>query len=102
MYRTGLEAILGVQQRGEKLFLRPCIPETWKEFTIEYRFRSSTYEIRVENPDGVQSGVVELTVDGRRAEEAIDLVDDGQRHHVTASLRSSPSSAPSKTEKARL
>jgi hypothetical protein len=50
----------------------------------------------------VQSGSVELTVDGRRVEEAIDLVDDGQHHQVTASLRSSPSSAPSKQEKARL
>src|SRR6476620_6678191 len=44
MYRTALEAILGFQQRGERLFIKPCIPEKWKGFTIEYRFRSSTYE----------------------------------------------------------
>ncbi|HEY4735409.1 MAG TPA: glucoamylase family protein [Gemmatimonadaceae bacterium] len=102
MYRTGLEAILGFQLRGRRLFLKPCIPESWKEFTIEYRFGSSTYEILVENPDGLQSGQVQLTVDGRADEEAIDLVDDGQRHRVIASLRPSPSSAPSKPEKARL
>ncbi|MFL5479170.1 MAG: GH36-type glycosyl hydrolase domain-containing protein, partial [Gemmatimonadaceae bacterium] len=102
MYRTGLEAILGFQLRGRRLFLKPCIPENWKEFTIEYRFGSSTYEILVENPDGLQSGQVQLTVDGRADDEAIDLVDDGQRHRVIASLRPSPSSAPSKPEKARL
>ena len=102
MYRTGLEAILGFQLRGRRLFLKPCIPESWKEFTIEYRFGSSTYEILVENPDGLQSGQVQLTVDGRADDEAIDLVDDGQRHRVIASLRPSPSSAPSKPEKARL
>jgi len=102
MYRTGLEAILGFEQRGERLFLKPCIPDSWKQFTIEYRFRSSTYEILVENPDGLQSGPVQLTVDGRGVEEAIDLVDDGQHHRVTALLRPSASSAPSKQEKARL
>jgi cyclic beta-1,2-glucan synthetase len=102
MYRTALEAILGFQQRGERLFIKPCIPDSWKQFTIEYRFRSSTYEIVVENRDGVQCGLVELTVDGHRVEEAISLVDDGKHHRVTASLRSSASSAPSKPEKARL
>jgi cyclic beta-1,2-glucan synthetase len=102
MYRTGLEAILGFQQRGERLFIKPCIPESWNEFTIQYRYRSSTYEIRVENPDSVQCGPVDLTVDGRRVADAIDLIDDGQHHRVTASLGSSPSSAPSKQEKVRL
>jgi cellobiose phosphorylase len=102
MYRTALEAILGFQQQGERLFIKPCIPESWKEFTIEYRFRSSTYEITVENPDGLQGGAVALTVDGKPVDEAIDLVDDGKHHRVTASLRSSPASAPEKQEKARL
>jgi cyclic beta-1,2-glucan glucanotransferase len=102
MYRTALEAILGFRQRGERLFIEPCIPATWKEFTIEYRFRSSTYEITVENPDRLQSGNVDLTVDGRSIEKAIDLVDDGKRHRVTASLRSSPSVVQERQEKARL
>jgi cyclic beta-1,2-glucan synthetase len=104
MYRTALEAILGFQQRGEELFLEPCIPARWKKFTIEYRFRSSTYEITVENPDGLQRGTAELTVDGRSVEKAINLIDDGKHHRVTVSLRPSLSPAPvqEKQEKARL
>jgi len=109
MYRIALEAILGFQQRGELLYIEPCIPADWKEFTVEYRFRSSTYVIRVENPDGVQRGLTELTVDGRPVEKAIPLVDDGRTHNVTASMRASsvssslpPSSAPSQQEKAQL
>jgi hypothetical protein len=50
----------------------------------------------------VQFGTVDLTLDGTAVEEAIDLVDDGKHHRVTASLRSSPSSVPGKQEKARL
>jgi cyclic beta-1,2-glucan synthetase len=101
MYRTALEAILGFHQRGEELFIEPCIPASWKEFSIEYRFRSSTYEIHVENPDGLQRGTAELTVDGKSVERAINLIDDGKHHHVTVSLRSTPSSVPEKQEKAR-
>ncbi|MEO8579273.1 MAG: glucoamylase family protein [Gemmatimonadales bacterium] len=102
MYRTALEAILGFQQRGEQLFIEPCIPESWKEFTIVYRFRSSTYEIVVTNPDGVQRGAIELTVDGRPVEKAIPLADDGKHHRVSARLRPSPVAAQEKQAKARL
>jgi cyclic beta-1,2-glucan synthetase len=101
MYRVALESILGLQQRGDVLFNEPCIPASWKEFTIDYRFGASTYEITVENPDGVQRGTVEVTVDGDGAEKGIQLRDDGKRHQVTVSLRS-PSSAPSQQAKARL
>ena len=102
MYGVALQYMLGFQQRGEKLFIKPCIPDKWKGFTIEYRFRSSTYEITVENPDGVQHGSVELTVDGASVEEAIDLLDDGKVHRVTAAIRSAPSAVSEKQEKARL
>jgi len=102
MYRTALEGILGFRQLGEELFIEPCIPARWKQFTIEYRFRSSTYEVIVDNPDGLQGGVAELTVDGKSVEKAIDLIDDGKHHRVNVSLRSSPVSVPEKQEKARL
>ncbi len=110
MYRVALEAILGFQQRGERLFIEPCIPASWKSFTIEYRFRSATYAITIENPDGIQFGSVDLTVDGRSVNDAIPLMDDGKTHDVRVLLRtsstSSPlppaSSAPSPPEKARL
>jgi cyclic beta-1,2-glucan synthetase len=102
MYRTALEAILGFHQRGEELFIEPCIPASWKEFSIDYCFRSSTYEIHVKNPDGLQRGTPELTVDGISVERAINLVDDGKHHRVIVSLRATPSSVPEKQEKARL
>ncbi len=102
MYRVALESILGFHKRGDVLFIEPCIPSSWKEFTIEYRVGTATYDITVENPDGLEKGAVELTVDGSAAEKGIHLIDDGKRHRVTASLRSSPSSAPEKQAKVRL
>jgi len=102
MYRVALESMLGFKQRGEMLFIEPCIPASWKEFTIDYRVGASTYEITVENPEGLESGAVELTVDGNTGEEAIHLVDDGKHHRATASLRSAAASVPSQQAKARL
>jgi cyclic beta-1,2-glucan synthetase len=102
MYRVALESILGFQQRGDMLFIEPCIPASWEEFTIEYRVGASTYEITVENPDGLERGSVELTVDGNGVDKAIHLVDDGKRHHATASLRSSSFPVESQQAKARL
>ena len=102
MYRVALESILGFQKHGEMLFIEPCIPSSWKEFAIEYRVGASTYEITVENPDGLENGAVELTVDGIAADKGIRIVDDGKHHRVTASLRSSPSSAQERQVKVRL
>jgi len=101
MYRIGLEAILGFQRRGETLFIEPCIPSSWPEFTIEYRVGSSVYVITVQNPDGLQRGAVDLTVDGRELDGPIPLVDDGARHNVTASMRASRASTPRRPAAAR-
>jgi cyclic beta-1,2-glucan synthetase len=95
MYRVALEAILGFQKRGERLFIEPCIPASWESFTLEYGFRSATYVITIENPDGIQRGSAELTVDGRSVEEAIPLVDDGKTHEVRVLLRTSSTSSTS-------
>ncbi|HEU4748332.1 MAG TPA: hypothetical protein VFS56_07500, partial [Gemmatimonadaceae bacterium] len=91
MYRIGLESILGFKLRGDTLFIEPCVPASWKKFSIDYRFGAATYAITVTNSDGVERGSAELTLDGSPVESGIPLIDDGRRHDVTALLR--PSSA---------
>ncbi len=88
MYRTAVEAILGVRVRGSRLVVDPCIPKAWEEFEITYTHHSSRYRITVLNPDKVSRGVKSLSVDGTRA-EAIALADDGLEHTciVTLGLR---------------
>jgi cyclic beta-1,2-glucan synthetase len=82
-YRAAIEAVLGFTKTGNRLTLKPCIPIDWDGFTIDYRFGGSTYAIRVDNAQGVSSGVVNVTVDGAMAADgSIDLVDDGSKHEV--------------------
>ena len=83
MYRVGLEGILGLEKRGNTLYINPRAPTSWREYTIEYRHGGSVYDITVRNDKGVAGGAVEVTVDGRASPDGgIRLVDDGARHEV--------------------
>lgn len=83
MYRVALENILGFQLRGDQLLLDPRIPADWPEYEIVYRHFSSTYRIRVENPQQVQAGVKFIVSDGiQQARPEIQLVNDGKTHEV--------------------
>jgi cyclic beta-1,2-glucan synthetase len=62
--RAGVESILGLRVQGEILHLNPCIPKAWADFEISLRHGSARYEIRVENPDGVERGIAFAAVDG--------------------------------------
>jgi cyclic beta-1,2-glucan synthetase len=83
MYRVGLEAILGFQKEGDTLRLAPCVPATWPEFTVEYRFGRSVYTIVVERPGLLSVGGATVALDGVRLEgPTIPLRDDGRPHVV--------------------
>jgi len=86
MYRIGLETILGFTRQGDTLTIEPCIPQAWREFSLDYRHGSATYAIRVAR-NGSGGGVLRVMLDGaERADRAIPLVDDGIRHEVMVQL----------------
>jgi cyclic beta-1,2-glucan synthetase len=83
LYRVGLETILGLQRRGRRLRLDPCIPAAWPGFEVRYRYDSATYHIVVENPNGVERGVRAVWVDSVEQKDTdIVLADDGKTHEV--------------------
>jgi cyclic beta-1,2-glucan synthetase len=91
MYRAGLEFILGFGLRGERLTLDPCIPRSWREYEINYRYGSSRYQIKVENPYGMSRGIASVEVDGElQPSDDIPLKDDGARHTVRVVLGERP------------
>jgi cyclic beta-1,2-glucan synthetase len=87
LYRVALEGILGFRLRGETLTLEPHIARDWPGFEIEYRHRSATYRIAVDNAARVEGGVKEVWVDGQIQEDrVIRLADDGRAHEVRVVL----------------
>ncbi len=49
--------ILGIQPDYDGLVVDPCIPSSWKGFTVRRKFRDAEYVIRVTNPDGKNKGI---------------------------------------------
>jgi predicted small metal-binding protein len=83
MYRLGLEAILGLTRTGDTLHIEPCIPKTWPDYQLIYRVGDTYFHIQVENPDGVNSGVKQVELDGEILPDGqIPLSLDGRRHQV--------------------
>lgn len=87
MYRLGLEGILGVRRVGRALRIAPCIPKDWPGYEVTYRDGATVYHIHVENPNSVNRGVRQVTLDGKVLPDAeIPLMGDGQRHEVHVML----------------
>ena len=89
MYRTAIEAILGINLRGGILTVNPCIPRAWPSFEIIYKHGSSRYRIAIENPHGVTRGIVLALLDGLEISKTsfeIPLIDDGRYHFGQVTL----------------
>jgi cyclic beta-1,2-glucan synthetase len=83
LYRAGLENILGIRRVGTTLTIQPCVPSTWREYRVTWRYGRTTYEIVVSNPAGRCRSVATVEVDGVPAPaRGIALVDDGGTHRV--------------------
>jgi cyclic beta-1,2-glucan synthetase len=95
MYRVALESLLGFEIVGGKTIqLKPCVPEAWPRFTIEYSPEDGVgtrYRIEVHNPGGTGRAVIMGTLDGRSlpVDEGgcgIPLQADGALHRVSIEL----------------
>ena len=76
MYRAGMEAILGVTREGDKLRIRPRMPEGWDSYRVTVQFNSTRYEVEiVRNGTGDDLPAQVETVSAR--EFLINLKDTG-------------------------
>jgi len=81
-YTAATHWILGVRPGFGGLTIDPCVPRDWKTFEITRQWRGATFNIQVENPDGVSKGVRSVTVDGRAIEGPIPPMAAGTEHEV--------------------
>jgi cyclic beta-1,2-glucan synthetase len=88
LYRAAIEWMLGFRLRGAVLSIDPCIPRTWPCYSLSFRYRSTSYNIAVENPSGVSQGIRACELDGKSLGNSKDiaLADDGGDHGVRVVL----------------
>ena len=83
MYRVGIEAILGLTLDRGALRVNPCIPRGWGGYEATVKISGSEYRVVVENPDGVNRGVILVELDGvERTDRAIPLPPNSGAHRV--------------------
>jgi cellobiose phosphorylase len=88
MYRLVIESLLGlklhVDDDGAWLLIRPCLPEQWTGYHVDYRFRETTYRVDIDCAGGAAPSVI---VDGElQPSGKILLADDGRAHAVRVVL----------------
>lgn len=59
-----VEGILGLRPDFEGLCINPAISSDWKEFTMDKDFRGKKLHITVKNPNGKESGVTKMSLNG--------------------------------------
>lgn len=59
-----VEGILGLRPDFEGIRIDPAISSDWKEFTMDKDFRGKKLHITVKNPNGKESGVTKVTLNG--------------------------------------
>jgi cellobiose phosphorylase len=87
MYQASTKYILGIQPTYQGLKIDPCIPASWKGFTVRRTYRGAHYRIMVKNLSGVSRGVRAIKVDGQETKGlVIPIFSDGKTHDVEATL----------------
>ena len=84
MYRAGIESILGLQQRGDRLRIAPCIPSDWPGFELTVRQGKTRYHIVVENRSRSSGTVSQAELDGQTLvlTAGLDVPLDGGEHRL--------------------
>jgi len=90
MYQAGIDWILGLRRQGNRLYISPCIPNQWPEYSVTYRYGTTFYQILVSNPSRKSTGFTVMNINGQIAlsaeldtkEPFIELIDDGKVYNV--------------------
>ena len=86
MFRINFDYILGIRPHYDGLEINPVIPSDWKGFKAQRIFRRTRYEIEVRNPEGIETGVRSIEVDGKALEGNILPVSPNENCKVIVTL----------------
>ena len=75
--------ILGIRPEFDGLLIDPCIPASWKEYTVVRHFRGAEYRIKIVNPDGHMKGVKTIYLDGEKLNgQLVPIMPAGKTYQV--------------------
>ena len=82
-YICAIKYILGFRIENGELEIRPSIPKYWNTYNIKYKFGNSIYNIKVNNPNGKNTGVEKFLYNGEEIlEKKIKIVNNGRVNEI--------------------
>jgi len=82
IHRVATQWILGIRPQEDGLLVDPSIPAAWSGFKVKRTFRDAIYEITVENPAGVNTGIQSVTIDGEQHDSNLLPVFSDDKTHI--------------------
>ncbi len=83
LYRVLTERLLGIERRGNRLRVRPCLPDDWPGYRAILRIGASRYTVQVQLQPGQHDQPCVVELDGKlQAGEWLELVDDDAEHQA--------------------
>ena len=77
-----VEGILGMRPDADGITIAPAVPSEWKSYTVTKVFRGKTMDMTFNNPNGVESGVASIEINGKNIEgnyiAAADLAEENE------------------------
>jgi cyclic beta-1,2-glucan synthetase len=87
-WRLGVEGLLGLSLDGGGVRISPCLPIDWGGAEVRVSGPNGVLVIRIEDPDHLGTGIVELTVDDHPIEgDRVMFPSGGAERRVNALLR---------------
>ena len=87
MFRAIVQYILGFHPSYNSFKINPCVPSNWDNVTMTRSFRGDSYKITIKNPNGNQTGVKKLVVDGETVDgNEVELFGDGKEHEIIVEM----------------
>ncbi|EFM09389.1 glycosyltransferase 36 [Paenibacillus curdlanolyticus YK9] len=80
MYQAGLEWIIGLRRRSNRLYFNPAVPREWPSFEVEYRYGKTVYHIKVKLVDTLTEQEQAMPLD-------IDAAGDLQPHRDSTAVK---------------
>jgi cellobiose phosphorylase len=85
MYQMLAESFFGLKRKANRLTIKPCVPDDWHEWQIEYRFGETSYELHFKKNEGIKQFTLVLDNIEQESEDLL-MVNDQQKHEVTINI----------------
>ena len=100
-FMAAIEWLLGVRREYDGLRIDPCLPPQWRRCRVVRDFRGTVYDVTILNPQRVQRGVANITVDGQPFEGTLIPPYGDRRVHQVVVTMGQPSSVKPGAQRGR-